>query len=122
MLQGSPAVNGFAVPDLDAARRFYEDVLGLRTTPGAFHTFTLHATGTDTLVYRKPDHEPAGYTVLNFEVADIEAVVDALAARGVATLRYAMMPQDERGIVREDPLIAWIADPAGNVFALMQHR
>jgi hypothetical protein len=79
------------------------------------------AGGQRVLFYPKDDHQPATYTVLNFEVADIQAAVDELASRGVELLRYEGLPQDERGIMREyGPPIAWFADPAGNVLAVIQ--
>ncbi len=127
MLGQTPAFSGFAVDDLAAARRFYEDVLGLRTSSPAegVPLLTLHLAGEagerPTLVYEKPDHTPATYTVLNFRVDDVPATVDALAARGVGFLRYDGFDQDERGISRREggPEIAWFADPAGNVFAVL---
>jgi predicted enzyme related to lactoylglutathione lyase len=82
----------------------------------------LHiAGGRDTLVYPKPNHEPANYTILNFPVEDIDATVDELTARGVQMLRYEGFDQDERGIFRGGgPLIAWFEDPAGNVLSVLQ--
>ena len=66
-------------------------------------------------------HRPASFTVLNFPVADVATAVDALTARGVEMLRYPGMEQDERGIMRAGgPLIAWFADPAGNVLAVLE--
>ena len=122
MLADSAAFSGFAVNDLDAARAFYTDVLGLRTELGAGGLLTLHlGGGTNVLVYPKPDHTPAGFTVLNFPVPDIEKAVDELTARGVTFQKYENPPTDERGIMRAGgPLIAWFTDPAGNVFSVMQ--
>ena len=123
MFADTKAFSGFAVPDIEQARAFYGDTLGIRTSEeyGLLH---LHLAGDrDTLVYPKPDHTPAGYTILNFAVDDIEAAVDELAARGVTTERYDGMPQDERGIMREGgPFIAWFRDPAGNVLSVLQER
>jgi catechol 2,3-dioxygenase-like lactoylglutathione lyase family enzyme len=123
-LATSAAFSGFSVHDLDAARTFYEEVLGLRTSPapmrGVMH---LHLAGDrDVLVYAKGDqHAPAGYTVLNFPVPDVDAAVDALAARGVEFLHYDSPPTDERGVMRAGgPLIAWFPDPAGNVFSVIE--
>lgn len=121
MLTDSRAFSGFSVDDTDEARAFYEDVLGLRveTTNGML---TLHlGGGSDVLVYPKPDHQPATFTVLNFPVPDIETAVDELTARGVRFQRYEDPPTDERGIMRAGgPLIAWFTDPAGNVFSVLQ--
>ena len=122
MLGDSAAFSGFAVDDVDAARAFYTDVLGLRTELGAGGLLTLHlGGGTNVLVYPKPDHTPAGFTVLNFPVPDIEKAVDELTARGVTFQKYENPPTDERGIMRAGgPLIAWFTDPAGNVFSVVQ--
>jgi catechol 2,3-dioxygenase-like lactoylglutathione lyase family enzyme len=123
MFENTKAFSGFAVDDLDKAREFYGETLGLKTSE-QHGLITLHlASGRDTLVYPKPDHTPATYTILNFPVDDIEAAVDALVARGVRFERYDGMDQDERGIFRgEGPYIAWFTDPAGNVLAVLQER
>jgi hypothetical protein len=77
--------------------------------------------GTEVLVYAKPNHTPASFTVLNFPVADVEEAVDALVARGVRFEQYEYPPTDAKGIMREGgPLIAWFTDPAGNVFSVIQ--
>ena len=124
MLADSPAFSGFAVPDVEAARRFYADTLGLRTEVNQEMggMLTLHlGGGTDVLVYPKPDHTPAGYTVLNFPVDDIDATVAELASRGVTFERYPGMQQDENGVARgQGPAIAWFTDPAGNVLSVLQ--
>ena len=124
MLTDSPAFSGFAVNDLDAARRFYADTLGLQVTDvpemGGLMRLQL-GSGTQVLVYAKPDHVPATYTVLNFPVPDVEKAVDELAGRGVKFQRYENPPTDEKGIMRVGgPLIAWFTDPAGNVFSVIQ--
>jgi catechol 2,3-dioxygenase-like lactoylglutathione lyase family enzyme len=121
MFADTKAFSGFAVPDIAKAREFYGDTLGLRTSE-QHGMLTLHlAGGRDTLVYPKPDHEPAGYTILNFPVDDIDAAVDALTARGVRFERYEGMEQDEKGIFREaGPNIAWFTDPAGNVLSVLE--
>jgi catechol 2,3-dioxygenase-like lactoylglutathione lyase family enzyme len=123
-LSDSAAFSGFAVPDIAAAREFYAGTLGLEVTE-EYGMLTLHLNGGDrpTLVYPKPDHAPAAFTILNFKVGDIEAAVDALADRGVEFARYDGMEQDERGIMRAGgPYIAWFTDPAGNVLAVLQDR
>ena len=124
MLTDSPAFSGLAVNDLDAARRFYTDTLGLRVTDvpemGGLMRLQL-GSGTSVLVYAKPDHVPAPFTVLNFPVPDVEKAVDELAGRGVQFQRYENPPTDEKGIMRAGgPLIAWFTDPAGNVFSVIQ--
>lgn len=120
MFAQTKAFSGFAVDDLDNARTFYADTLGLNTSE-ANGLLTLHlAGGRDTLVYPKPVHTAADYTILNFPVADVEAAVDALVARGVRFERYDGMQQDEKGIARgQGPDIAWFKDPAGNILSVL---
>ncbi len=125
MLQDSKAFSGFAVDDPEAARRFYGETLGLGVEDaGEAGLLTLRLAGDRAvLIYPKPDHTPATYTVLNFPVDDIEAVVDGLAERGVEFERYegTEMATDEKGIFRGGgPLIAWFKDPAGNILSVLQ--
>ena len=122
MLANSKAFNGFAVDDLDKARAFYGETLGLDVSPEN-ELLTLHlAGGRDTLIYPKPDFTPATYTILNFPVDDIDAAVDELTQRGVRFERYEGFDQDEKGIMRieEGPPIAWFTDPAGNILAVLE--
>ena len=124
MLANSKAFSGFAVDDLEKAREFYGETLGLKTSvlDEENGLLSLHlADGRDTLVYRKPDFEPASYTILNFRVDDIDETVDGLAARGVRFERYDGFDQDEKGVVRSGgPQIAWFKDPAGNILSVLQ--
>ncbi|MFC4111562.1 VOC family protein [Nonomuraea zeae] len=121
MFSETKAFSGFSVDDIEAAKRFYGETLGLRVTE-EHGLLTLHiAGGTTILVYPKDNHTPATFTVLNFPVEDIEKTVDALAGRGVRFERYEGMAADERGIFRGGgPLIAWFTDPAGNVLSVLQ--
>jgi len=122
MFGTTKAFSGFAVPDLDAARKFYEDTLGLQVSE-EHGLLTLHIAGDrDILVYPKPDHTPASYTILNFPVDDIDGAVDELTQRGVRFERYDGFNQDDKGIARDDdgPPIAWFTDPAGNVLAVLE--
>jgi catechol 2,3-dioxygenase-like lactoylglutathione lyase family enzyme len=123
MFANTKAFSGFAVDDVERARAFYGDTLGLKTSE-QYGLMTLHIAGDrDVLVYPKPDHEPASYTILNFPVDDIDRAVDELAGRGVQFERYDGMDQDERGIMRGGgPYIAWFKDPAGNVLSVLQER
>jgi catechol 2,3-dioxygenase-like lactoylglutathione lyase family enzyme len=123
MFANTKAFSGFSVDDLEKARQFYGGTLGIRTSE-QYGLMTLHlAGGRDTLVYPKPDHTPATYTILNFAVDDIDKAVDELAARGVRFERYDGMGQDEKGINRGGgPYIAWFKDPAGNILAVLQER
>jgi len=119
MFEHTRAFSGFSVDDVAKAKQFYGETLGLRVSE-EHGMLTLHIAGDrDTLVYPKPDHTPAAYTILNFPVADIEAAVDGLAARGVEFEKYPNV--DDKGIFREmGPLIAWFRDPAGNVLSVLQ--
>jgi catechol 2,3-dioxygenase-like lactoylglutathione lyase family enzyme len=118
------AFSGFSVDDIGAARRFYGEVLGLRVSE-EHGLLTLHVAGDrDILVYPKPNHIPASFTILNFPVDDIERAVDELTERGVRFERYDGFKQDERGILRDEnaPPIAWFTDPAGNVLSVLQEE
>jgi catechol 2,3-dioxygenase-like lactoylglutathione lyase family enzyme len=122
VLAETKAFSGFAVPDLREARAFYEGTLGLRVSEER-DLLTLHLAGDrDTLVYAKPDHVPATYTILNFPVDDVEAAVDELQQRGVRFERYGGLDQDEKGISRapDGPAIAWFTDPAGNILSVLE--
>jgi len=126
VLQDSRAFSGFSVDDVVAARAFYADTLGLRVTEeNGMLTLHLAGEGGDrpTLVYPKPNHEPASFTILNFPVDDIEAAVDELTAKGVTFETYAGTPMetDAKGVFRKGgPLIAWFTDPARNVLAVIE--
>ncbi|MFG1947365.1 VOC family protein [Nonomuraea sp. NPDC048826] len=121
MFARTKAYSGFAVDDIAAAKRFYGETLGLNVSE-EHGMLTLHiAGGRDILVYPKPDHTPATYTILNFPVDDIDQAVDELTRRGVRFERYERLQADEKGIHREDgPPIAWFTDPAGNVLSVLQ--
>ena len=121
MFKNTKAFSGFAVDDVDKAREFYADTLGLEVSEEN-GLLTLHiADDRPTLVYPRPNHTPAEYTILNFPVDDIDQAVDDLTARGVRFERYEGFDQDERGIMRgEGPPIAWFKDPAGNVLSVIK--
>ncbi len=124
MLENSKAFSGFAVDDLDVARKFYGETLGLNVSEEN-GLLTMHLAGDrDTLVYPKSDYVPATYTILNFPVDDIDAAVDELAKRGVTFERYEGFEQDEKGVARGiaqgmGPDIAWFKDPAGNILSVL---
>jgi predicted enzyme related to lactoylglutathione lyase len=123
MLADTKAYSGIAVNDMDSAREFYSETLGLRTSEEYGLMWLNLAGARDTLVYEQPDATPATFTILNFEVDDIEQVVDALVARGVRFERYDGIDQDEKGVFREEgPYIAWFKDPAGNILSVLQER
>ncbi|WP_156741265.1 VOC family protein [Occultella aeris] len=115
----SASYSGFAAPDTVAAAAFYRDVLGLQVAEDD-GMVTLRLGHRNVLIYPKPDHVPATYTILNLPSADIESTVRDLTARGVAFERYEQMEQDELGIHRGGgPLIAWFTDPAGNIISVI---
>jgi catechol 2,3-dioxygenase-like lactoylglutathione lyase family enzyme len=123
MFGNAKAYSGLAVNDLARAREFYGDTLGLRTTQENGLMWLHLAGGRDTLVYQQQEPTPASFTILNFEVDDIDEVVGELAARGVLFERYDGIDQDEKGISRElGPYIAWFRDPSGNVLSVLQER
>ena len=121
MVSTSNAFSSFSVNDVDAARAFYTDVVGIEVdqTPRGLD---LHlGSGGHVFVYPKKAHVAASFTVLNFGVADVEAAVDELVAKGVQFERYVGIDQDAKGISRspDGPAIAWFKDPARNVFAIL---
>jgi predicted enzyme related to lactoylglutathione lyase len=124
MFANTKATNGFAVDDIEAAKKFYSETLGLGVTvlSEEFGVTSIQlAGGRDTVVYAKPDFVPATYTILNFEVDDIDSAVDELGAKGVELERYEGFEQDEKGIARgPGPSIAWFKDPAGNILSVLQ--
>ena len=123
MLEQSEAFTGFAVPDLAQAKQFYGETLGLKVSDLDEDVLMQLevAGGRNVLIYVKPDHAPSNYTILNFPVDDIDAVVDGLTERGVEFERYDDFEQDDKGISRDEgPQIAWFKDPAGNILSVLQ--
>ncbi|WP_392542140.1 VOC family protein [Oryzobacter telluris] len=124
MLQESRAFSGIAVKDIDEAREFYGTALGLRVEDGQMGMLVLRLGGDrPVLLYPKPDHVPATYTVLNFPVRDVEAAVAALTDQGVVFEKYegTQVATDEHGVFRGGgPLIAWFTDPSGNVLSVVE--
>jgi catechol 2,3-dioxygenase-like lactoylglutathione lyase family enzyme len=121
MFEHTKAFSGFSVDDIPKAKQFYGETLGLRVSEEN-GLLRLHIAGDrDTIVYPKPDHTPATFTILNFPVDDVDEAVDELVARGVSFERYEGAPQDEKGVMRgQGPAIAWFKDPAGNVLSVIQ--
>jgi predicted enzyme related to lactoylglutathione lyase len=124
MLGESKATSGFAVNDLNKAKEFYEGTLGLGVEVlDSEHGLTRLklADECDVLMYLSADMKPASYTMLNFEVDDIDEAVDRLVGRGVSIERYEGFDHDDKGIVRgPGPQIAWFKDPSGNILSVLQ--
>ncbi len=122
MFENTKAFSSFAAKDLADVRDFYETTLGLPVEEMMDgNVLSLKLTGVDAMIYRKPDFEPATYTVLNFRVDDVAAAVDALSERGVEFERYDGFDQDDKGISRGNgPEIAWFKDPAGNLLSVVE--
>jgi catechol 2,3-dioxygenase-like lactoylglutathione lyase family enzyme len=119
---GEKSFSGYAVKDLDEARRFYDEIVGVKVTilDEENGLMQLEFPDRNVLVYAQPASTPASYTVLNFQVDDVEAAVDELTAKGVQFERYDGFEQDEKGISRGNgPTIAWFKDPSGNVLSVL---
>ena len=127
MLQDSQAFSGFASTDIAKSKAFYRDVLGLTVEDGEMGDVRIKlGSGASVFVYPKADHKPATFTILNFPVDDIDAVVDELTAKGVQFEHYeGEHGTDEKGIARglakgQGPDIAWFTDPDGNILSVLQ--
>jgi len=125
MFRGNRAFSSYSVDDLDAAHDFYTDKLGLTAEKSQMGTLEVKLDGGQGLMlYPKPNHEPATFTVLNFIVPDIEKAVDDLTAAGIEMEQYDIpdINQDAKGIARDanGPAIAWFKDPAGNIIAVLE--
>jgi catechol 2,3-dioxygenase-like lactoylglutathione lyase family enzyme len=123
MLGDSKAFSGFSVNDIEKAKEFYGRTLGLKVSESN-GLLTLHlAGGNNVLIYPKPNHTPAGFTVLNFPVNDVDQAVDELTKRGVRFEIYDLpdIKTDKKGIMRGNgPTIAWFKDPAGNILSVLE--
>lgn len=126
MLKDSKTFSSFSVNDLQKAKAFYGDTLGLEVEENEMGILTLHPGGNNIIIYPKPNHTPASFTVLNFQVDDVEKTVDELTAKGVKFEHYdyEQLKTDEKGISRDNggPTIAWFTDPAGNILSVLEAR
>jgi catechol 2,3-dioxygenase-like lactoylglutathione lyase family enzyme len=124
MLKESKAFSGFSVDDTRKAKEFYGQTLGLKVTDSEENTVELHlGSGASVLIYPKPNHTPATFTILNFPVDNVDKAVDELTKRGVRFEIYDLpgLKTDQRGIFRgEGPTIAWFKDPAGNILSVLE--
>jgi len=127
MLENSKAFASFSVDDVEKAKKFYSQILGLEVTQdndmGGILTIHIDG-GIPVLVYPKPDHTPATFTVLNFPVSNIDQAVAKLKSLGVSFLSYDTkdLKTDENDISRADggPNIAWFTDPSGNILSVLE--
>jgi catechol 2,3-dioxygenase-like lactoylglutathione lyase family enzyme len=125
MFEPKQAFSGFSVDDLAKAKEFYSGTLGLTVDADGVGARLHLPGGGSVFFYPKPGHQAATFTILNFEVEDIDDAVDDLITRGVHLERYEGIPGvDEKGILRgralnQGPDIAWFHDPAGNVLSVL---
>ena len=125
MLDKSKAFSSFSVNDVQRAKEFYSRTLGLEVSESHGLLSLNLAGGTTVLIYPKPNHVPATFTVLNFPVDSVDKAVDDLTKRGVRFQVYSEpdLKTDERGIFRGGgPVIAWFKDPAGNILSVLEHK
>ena len=129
MLKDSKAFGSFSTDSIEEAHQFYGQTLGLETDLNEMNILTLHfAGGAQAIVYPRPDHHAADFTVLNFLVEDIDEAVDELTAKGLEFEHYGgdgPVKTDEKGIARgggdnPGPSIAWFKDPAGNILSIIE--
>lgn len=126
MFENTKVFSSFSVNDLQQAKRFYGEVLGLNVKDNPMGLFELHFSESNyIMVYPKPNHVAATFTVLNFPVQDIDKAVNELTQKGVVFEQYdGDIKTDEKGIARDDrgPNIAWFKDPAGNILSVIEER
>jgi catechol 2,3-dioxygenase-like lactoylglutathione lyase family enzyme len=125
MFKDTKALSGFSVNDLQKAKEFYQNILGIEVTENKMGILTLHISGGGkVIIYPKPNHEPATFTILNFPVPDVEKAVDELISKGITFEQYGEpLNTNEKGILRGEgrgPDIAWFKDPAGNILSVLQ--
>jgi len=125
MLKANKAFSSFSVNDIQKAKDFYSQTLGVKVSHEDDHDLLRLHVGNDApvMVYPKPNHSAASFTVLNFEVDNVDKAVDELTQRGVRFEKYNQpnLKTDERGIMRGDgPVIAWFKDPAGNILSVVE--
>lgn len=117
------AFSSFSVNDLDQAKEFYGQTLGLKVTELDEGLELNLAGGSTVFLYPKPNHTPASFTVLNFPVKDIDEAVNEITTLGLRLEKYDLpdLKTDKKGIMRGNgPLIAWFKDPAGNILSVVQ--
>jgi predicted enzyme related to lactoylglutathione lyase len=123
MLKHSKAFSSFSVDDLQKAKKFYSEILEVDVADNPMGLIELHIEGGNkVLIYPKPNHEPATFTVLNFPVDNIDKAVDELTAKGITFEQYKELKTDAKGISRnpDGPKVAWFKDPAGNILSVIE--
>jgi catechol 2,3-dioxygenase-like lactoylglutathione lyase family enzyme len=124
MIDTSKAFSSFSVNDIQKAREFYGKTLGLKLASGPEGTVVIEfSAGNKALLYPKPNHQPATFTVLNFPVESVEKAVEELSRLGVRFEIYnePNLKTDARGISSgHGPTIAWFKDPAGNILSVLE--
>lgn len=124
MFKNTKAFSSFSVNDLEKAKQFYGETLGIEVATLSMGILQLNISGTKIMIYPKPNHEPATYTILNFEVDDVEKAVDDLIKLGITFEQYNSehIKTNEKGIVTGGggPKIAWFKDPAGNILSVLE--
>ena len=121
--KNTKAFSSFSVKDLDEAKGFYGQTLGLEVSESDEGLILQTKGGIDVFIYPKPDHTPATFTVLNFVVDDVDRAVDELTKMGVRFQIYdkGELKTDDRGIFQGKPKIAWFKDPAGNFLSILEN-
>lgn len=126
MLAGSESFSTFSTSDLDEAKKFYGDILGLKISENKMGLLELHFKNNSVLIYPKPDHQPAAFTVLNFKVREIEKQVDELNKKGIQFEKYDIghIKTNSKGIhtSKAGPSVAWFKDPAGNILSIIEEK
>ncbi|MDW0133981.1 MAG: VOC family protein [Nitrososphaeraceae archaeon] len=121
--KNTKAFSSFSVKDLNEAKKFYGQTLGLEVSESDEGLILQTKGGIDVFIYPKPDHTPATFTVLNFVVDDVDTAVDELTKMGVRFQIYdkGELKTDDRGIFQGKPKIAWFKDPAGNFLSILEN-
>ena len=109
--------------DADKARVFYESVLGLRFVKDDGFAMVLDANGIMIRVAKAPEFKPLPFTILGWQVSEIENVVRGLKKKGVHFEIFGFFKQDELGIwtAPTGDKVAWFKDPDGNILSVSQH-
>ncbi len=122
--KNTKAFSSFSVKDLDEAKRFYDQMLGLPVSESDEGLILQTKGGIEVFIYPKPDHTPATFTVLNFVVDDVDRAVDELTKLGIRFQIYdkGELKTDDRGVFQGKPKIAWFKDPAGNFLSILENN